>query len=298
MSSDTLSIIFVADGLRLEWQSWLLATSLARAHELSNDIRLYAYASEGYLPEITQATRDLYEACGVDLRALPPALLWRGPYPHGNKLVAAADRRDGARGIFLDTDMVCLKPLTDMLALPVDTIAAAPEGLPTWGKEGDRWARAYRHFGMTLPKRRIRLLRGRGIEFVPYYNAGFVCFPQQPIGEDGKRFADHWIETALDFDHHCGIGGKRPWLDQITLPLTLARFGYKTEVLPESWNYSLSRRKDYSQTPDAHILHYHRASYLEQAPQWSAVQEDFWERMPKAHHQTAQAALTEMGLTL
>ncbi|GAA5078094.1 hypothetical protein GCM10023209_29060 [Roseibacterium beibuensis] len=298
MSTETLSIFFVADGVRLEWQSWLLASSLACAHDGRGDVRLYAYASEGYLPEVHAATRDLYEVCGVELRPLPDTPNWRGDYPHGNKLVAASDRRDGARAIFLDTDMVCAKPLTPMADLPADTVAAAPEGLPTWGKENDRWERAYAHFGLPLPKERLRLLRGRKLEYLPYFNAGFVCFPERPMTHDGKRFADHWLETALDFDHNCAIGNKRPWLDQITLPLTLARFGYATEVLGETWNYSLTRRKDYSQTPDVEILHYHRAAFLEQAPQWPAILEDFWARMPKHHHDHAHACLTEMGLTL
>lgn len=298
MSSKTLSIIFVADGQRLEWQSWLLASSLARAHDGDASIRLLAYASEGYLPEVTEITRDLYAACGVELRALPPTPDWRGEYPHGNKLLAATDRRDTARAIFLDTDMVCTNPLSAMADLPPDTVAAAPEGLPTWGRENDRWERAYAHYGLPVPQERVRLLRGRKKEFVPYFNAGFVCFPETPKGDDGLRFADHWLQTALDFDHNCSIGGKRPWLDQITLPLTLARFGYKAEVLGENWNYSLTRRKDYSQTPDAEILHYHRAAFLEQAPQWPALLEDFWGRMPRRHHDAARAALVEMGLTL
>jgi len=29
----------------------------------------------------------------------------------------------------------------------------------------------------------------------------------------------------MDVDHNCKIANKRPWLDQITLPLTIARFG-------------------------------------------------------------------------
>jgi hypothetical protein len=100
----------------------------------------------------------------------------------------------------------------------------------------------------------------------PYFNAGFVAFPDRPEAEGQPRFADRWVETALDLDHNCRIGGKRPWLDQISLPLTLARFGYATEVLGETWNYSLARRKDYAQTPEVHVYHYHRFRYLAQAP--------------------------------
>jgi hypothetical protein len=98
--------------------------------------------------------------------------------------------------------------------------------VPTWGGGDDRWDRAYAHFGLPYPTERVRLLRGRKKQFVPYFNAGFVAFPDRPEAEGQPRFADRWVETALDLDHNCRIGGKRPWLDQISLPLTLARFGY------------------------------------------------------------------------
>lgn len=298
-ASDTadLSILFVADGQRLERQSWLLASSLASAHSNGPAPKVFAYASSQGIAAISPLTRDLYEACGVTLRPLPPEPNWRAPYPHGNKMVAAADHRDTSRAVFLDTDMVCLHPLLEMAELPANTVAAAPEGVPTWGRDDDRWDRAYAHFELPYPKQRVRLLRGRKMVFVPYFNAGFVAFPDAP-GPDGMHFADHWIETAVEVDHNCRVGGKRPWLDQISLPLTLARFGYGTEVLGETWNYSLARRKDYAAIPDVHIYHYHRFRYLVQAPAWNQVLSDFWDRLPTRHHAEAQAAFAEAEMVL
>ena len=284
-----LSVLFVADGERLEMQSWLLAVSLAMAHEGGPVPRVVAYAAPARLPDVAPLTRELYDACGVELRPLPPPPEWRAPYPHGNTMVAASDARGTSRAIFLDTDMVCTGPLVAMASLPPDTIAAAPEGLPTWGGEGDRWERAYAHFGLPMPEARVRLLRGRKKESPPYFNAGFVAFPE-------GDFAARWIETALDFDHNCSIAGKRPWLDQISLPLTLARFGYRTEVLGEEWNHSLTRRRDMSGAEGARILHYHRFGYLAQAPQWPAILETFWTRLPPRHHAAARARLVEAGL--
>jgi hypothetical protein len=211
--------------------------------------------------------------------------------------VAATDWRGPGRSIFLDTDMVCLKPLTDLAALSDSHVAAAPEGRPTWGPE-DRWARAYAHFGLPVPADRVRLLRGQRPEHLPYFNAGLVAMPEAPQA-DGKRFAMHWLETALDFDHRCKIAGKRPWLDQITLPLTVARFGYRAHVLDESWNYGLSYRgRDILRTPDAHILHYHRFRFLEAAPQWPGIRGRFLDILPKAHHGAAQSALAVAGLAI
>jgi hypothetical protein len=290
-----LSILFVADGERLERQSWFLAASLARAHEAGPRPRIYAYASPEWLPKVATVTRALYEACGVELRPLPEPPDWRKPYAHGNKMVAATDIRDTARAVFLDTDMVCCAPLTGMADLPPDTIAAVPEGVPTWGKDDDRWERAYAHFGLPYPTERIRLTRGQRREFVPYYNAGLVAFPDDP-GDGGPSFAARWMETALDFDHNCRIGGKRPWLDQITLPLTLARFGYRARVLDGAWNHSLARRGDQAGARAAHVLHYHRFAYLARAPQWPELLADFVARLPARYRAAAETALADTDL--
>ena len=298
MTKTGLSIFFISEGQRLERQSWLLASSLAASHEGAEGVSFVAYAGADWLPQVSPVTKAIFDVTGVELRQLPTPPDWAKPYPHGNKIVAATDDRGSDRSLFLDTDMVVVKDLSDMAELPADTIAAAPEGRPTWGTENDRWARAYQHFDLPMPTERVNLLRGKQQEFLPYFNAGFVGIPDAVREEDGKTFAQLWMETALDFDHNCKIAQKRPWLDQISLPLTLARFGYQTEVLGEDYNYSLSHRGDYSKTPDVRVLHYHRSKFLEQAPQWPAVEAAFWETLPSAHHNTAREVLRDMGLTL
>lgn len=290
-------IFFVVEGDRLEWQSWLLAASLWHAHEGREGVHLHAYLGAETAADLSRVTRSIYRRAGVACHPLPPAPDWAKPYPHGNKIVAATHRRGPGRSIFLDTDMICLKPLDGLASLDSDEVAAAPEGKPTWGDENNRWQRAYDHFGLPLPTERVRLLRGKRIEFYPYYNAGLVAFSDAEDAE-GNTFADRWLETALAFDHDCKIAHKRPWLDQITLPLCLARFGYRAHVLDESYNYSLSHRGDYAATPDAHILHYHRARFLQQAPQWPGTLARFFDLVPKSHHPAARAGLRKLGLTL
>lgn len=277
----SLALFYVADGVRLEKQSWLLAASLAQAHEGDARVKQFAYASSAYRPEIRDVSHAIYEACGVDLRTLDEPPAWKSPYPHGNKMVAACDVRGTSHAIFLDTDMACTASLSEFMDLAPDTISAAPEGRPTWGGKNARWSRAYAHFGLTVPQQRVRLLRGSKREYVPYFNAGYVAFPEAVHAIDGLRFAEHWRDTALDFDNNCSIAQKRPWLDQITLPLTVARFGYKVRVLNELHNYSLSHRPDYERTPpDAVILHYHRQRFLAQAPQWPGLRDMLLDTVP------------------
>ncbi len=294
----SLALFYVADGVRLEKQSWLMAASLHAAHHGDGRVKQYAYVTEPHRAEIRDMSHAIYEVCGVEIRTMAEPPEWQKPYPHGNKIVAACDPRGTTHAIFLDTDMACTRSLAEFMDLAPDTCAAAPEGRRTWGDKNARWTRAYAHFGMSVPKEQVTLLRGNQKKFVPYFNAGFVAFPDTPHAEDGKRFGEHWLDTALDFDLNCSIANKRPWLDQITLPLTMKRFGYRARVLDEMHNYSLSHRRDYSRTPDAAILHYHRMKFLFQSPQWPGLRDMLVDTMPPAHRDELMVHVTEIENSL
>lgn len=293
----SLALFYVADGYRLEKQSWLLAASLAAAHEGDARVKQTAYATAPNRAEMRDITHAIYEVCGVELRTLGPAPDWKSPYPHGNKIVAACDNRGTTHSVFLDTDMACTASLAEFMDLAPDTCAAAPEGRPTWGGKNARWTRAYAHFDMQVPHERVRLLRGAKMEYPPYFNAGLVAFPEA-VHKDGRRFGEHWLDTALDFDRNCAIANKRPWLDQISLPLTMKRFGYKTRVLDELYNYSLSHRADYTATPDALILHYHRMRFLFQAPQWPDLRDNLIDKMPSAFRDELDGHIMDIETSL
>lgn len=257
------SIIFVVDGQALEAQSLLLAASLAKHHPDRSQVALIAYVSPRSVDSLTPATRALYARCGVQMQPLPAADgIWAKPYPHGNKILACAASRSSKRSLFIDTDTVCLAPLTGMTLQDQSAVAVVPEGLPTWGKEPDKWTRAYAFFGLAFPEDRVHLTRGRQLAYPPYFNAGLISFSDLPRPDTGETFAQSWLKTAIEFDHHCPIKGKRPWLDQITLPLTMKRFGYGYEVLHELWNFSIADRVKLHRAKKARLIHYHRGVHL------------------------------------
>lgn len=265
MAEPAQSIIFVVDGKALEAMSLVLAASVARHHDTETEVRLIAYVSAS--THLNPATLALYAACGVRVAPLPEAAgRWKRPYPHGNKLLAMAEPRPSQRTIFLDTDMVVQGRLTDLVAQSPHQVFAVPEGKPTWGKKGDAWERAYRFFDLPLPQARITLMRGRRREFLPYFNAGYVSFSDLPLDQDGRAFGRLWLDFAVNFDWNCAVANKRPWLDQITLPLVMAYYGLDCAIQPESFNYSTSERADLSQAAQARILHYHRATYFNALP--------------------------------
>ncbi len=257
------SIIFVVDGPGLEAQSLLLAASLAKHHPDRSQVALIAYVSPRSAGSLMEVTRALYAQCGVQVQPLPSANgVWAKPYPHGNKILACAAPRSSHRSLFIDTDTVCLGVLTGLDLADTDAVAAVPEGLPTWGKEPDKWPRAYEFFNLPLPEDRVQLTRGRQLDYLPYFNGGFISFSDLPRPDAAENFAQSWLQTAIDFDHGCPIKGKRPWLDQITLPLTMKRYGFSYQVLHELWNFSIADRLKLHRAKKARLIHYHRWVHL------------------------------------
>lgn len=281
------AFLFVVDGPALELRSHLLAMSLARVHRGMPWLRTYAYVSVQSMSELSPATLAIYEAAGVEMRPLPlPGKTWARSYPHGNKLLACAEPRDVMRSTFLDTDTIICKPLGGLGVHGTETVLAVPEGIATWGANG-RWERAYAYLGLPLPRERVHLVRHQRESHLPYFDAGFISFPEQPLSRHDRRFADLWLQLASDFDHGCSVGGKRPWLDQITLPLTLYRYGVRWEALSERWNYSMTRRKGiYPAEAEAHVLHYHMLRVMRDRPILMELVEDIRQVLPPKLHGT------------
>ncbi len=269
MTADEIGFVFVVDGEGLALQSFLLAASL-RLH--NPNARIFACISEqtdrAGLPDLDR----IYQQYGVESVPLPSGdEVWKQPYPHGNKILALALPRDVSISIFLDTDMIACRPF-DPQGLPeTGEIAVVPEGKPTWGFKNDRWDRAYAHFGLPVPEERVNLVRGRRRSFVPYFNAGYIAVPERETRQ-GLRFADAWKETAVDFDWNAPIAGKRPWLDQVALPLALYRYGWRYKVLSEEFNYSVSKRLP-AEDRDPVFLHYHRMRFLAVCDQYHELRE-------------------------
>ena len=275
------SIIFVVDGKKLEAMSLILATSLARHHAVGRDVDLIAYVSGTTLDTLNPATRAIYAALGVKTAVLPSARgMWRVDYPHGNKILACAAPRASQRTTFLDTDMLCQAPITDIAAESPHEVFVVPEGVRTWGKNPADWHKAYAFCDLPLPTGRVTLTRGNRTEFYPYFNAGFISFSDLPLADDGSSFGQLWLNTARRFDYACDVANKRPWLDQITLPLVMAEHALDCLVLPDTYNYSISARDSLSALPLAKMVHYHRAGYFGTMPQARALMDQLRDQTP------------------
>lgn len=247
------NFIMVVDGERFQAMALLLAASIRRVH--GSDPRIIGYTPSHNAGSLTKPYFKAAETVGLEHATMETAhITWRERYPHGNKIIACAQARDGDVDIFLDTDTVLMAPLDlDALAV-VNTVSVVPEGVPTWGRNDADWHPVYTHFDLPIPDQRVNMVRGRKVSTLPYFNAGLVAFTGTAQGN--TPFGDIWLETALEVDHKVEIDDKRPWLDQITLPVSIARSGAKMNVLDQYHNYSMYRRGD-EMDPEVLMAHYH-----------------------------------------
>ncbi|WP_460273687.1 hypothetical protein [Celeribacter sp. ULVN23_4] len=240
--------ILVADGPRFETPAMILVGSLRQFHP-AEDVEIHACCPEEKLAELSPEFREAMAFFNAEIVGMPPLeSAFASPYPHGNKLRAVALCGAQEAGAFFDTDTIAVESILPVL--DGTSHVAVPEGVPTWGRDEQDWQPVYKHFGLAMPEGRVRMCRGKQVETLPYFNAGFVGWPK------GSNLPELWIETALEIDHHLDIPNKRPWLDQIALPVAIARSGEGFECLPERYNFSLNRRDFPLQEPTS-LIHYH-----------------------------------------
>ncbi|MDB6453374.1 hypothetical protein [Falsirhodobacter sp. 20TX0035] len=223
-----------------------------------------AYCPETKRDLVPGYIRDFYQHMDVDLRFMP-AGEFQPYYKQGNKIVAACQPRSAKHSVFLDTDIAIGRPFDINLLAKAGHVGVVPEGKFTWGKDQTWWNRVYEKFDMPLPEERIRLSRV-ALPSLPYFNAGMVSFPTD------SSFAAEWMAVALALDAYEDIPQRRPWQDQIALPLAIQRSGLAADVLGPIFNLSLTRNLNKPQEveqeirrvdrADGIILHFHQPHYL------------------------------------
>lgn len=258
-SSASVSYFFVMDGRRFEAPAILLAESLRNSLGQGPDV--IAYVPNKIIDDILRVTIRMMELLNVDIRGFDSDQVdWNPAYPHGNKILASCERRSTDLSVFLDTDVVCIGDLTFDTVNSNTPLFAVPEGVPTWGRNEEDWRPVYDQFGLDVPQDRVKLVKGRGRIVLPYFNAGVVGFVERGNAE-GNRLPDLWLDTAKRIDANPEIEGKRPWLDQIALPVAAARMGGKIEVMENIYNFSPYRLKGEEELSHVKLLHYRMGAH-------------------------------------
>lgn len=215
-------------------------------------------------PSLARATLRRFAELGVDYVRIAPRnrYAWQ---PYMNKYFALKEAEKRATGdlvAWLDSDVLVMRPPTEMLLAPDQDFGACPrdKNIGSSGRDDQfepYWTKICADVGLsvddlpwvqtTADNQRIRL----------YWNAGIFVY------RPASGFADAWrrsIEKVLDKTDASNLI-KVFWTDQVALSVTAVLAKLRTSHLPNSLNYGIaSHFKDYL-SPEglggAKLLHYH-----------------------------------------
>lgn len=239
------SLSFVCQAGDLEVKALLLAASL-RLHWGPGPELIAA------VPEPASVWGELAPDVLVALKSLDVSIQyvhnpWQREYPIGNKVVAATVKSDRRWRFVLDTDLLCCNS-PDLYWPDQARFLAKPADFCTWGGDVRDWQAAYTAAHVEHPVRRV-ISTVSGALMWPYFNSGVVAW------KDCPEFARVWVETCRELDAHPDVGNKRPWIDQIGLPVAIHRLGGDFATLSERWNFP-AHAKTLPEVPPV-LVHYH-----------------------------------------
>lgn len=257
-----LTIIFVLDPPALTGESLILLSSIR--HVLGNDVNVIAYCPQAKSDFLLPYIEEFYQAMNAEIRLMEPTDRFNPFYKQGNKILACLQKRDTKYTMFLDTDTIIASEFSCSDLFVDGAVSIVPEGVQTWGKPEGWWEQVYTKFGLPMPTETVSLTRSGALS-APYFNGGMIGF------ETASDFAESWFHIATELDSDPDVPSKRPWLDQIALPLAIKHAGLKYNILGKEWNLTISHPgKEHLMKPffdqvnslDAKIIHFHRASYF------------------------------------
>ncbi|WP_128253597.1 hypothetical protein [Falsirhodobacter deserti] len=256
-----LAIIYVLDPPGLTRDSIVLLSTI---RHVLGDVKVIAYCPSDKVDFLFPYVTEFYDRMGAEIRLMEPTDKFIAPYKQGNKLLACLQERDTEYTLFLDTDTAIVAPFSRADLVTEGTVSVVPEGVQSWGGNPGSWEYVYEKFGLPFPEERVRLVRSNKLS-PPYWNAGMIAFPTR------SAFAETWFRLATELDADPQVDHKRPWLDQITLPLAIAVSGLQARNVGKEWNLSISHpgherhHEEFFRNInaiDAKIVHFHQAKFF------------------------------------
>lgn len=211
------------------------------------EVQAVGYCPEHRMGELHPAVLKAHAMMGAEVRPMKTQGMWDTPYPHGNKIIAIREPRDSVFSAFVDSDVMFLRPNSPENLCRAGHVSCSVAASMRWAGQ-DVWQTIYAAFGLPVPPERVRMMRQTGPEVVPYFSAGLVVFPE--AGGPQGRFPDVWYDTARSLDRIETLENRRPYLDQMTLPLAIRRAGLAWNPLPEEQHYILGGRMRGQALPD------------------------------------------------
>lgn len=260
------NVFFIIDGQKLEAQAHFLVASIL--DHMMEGCRVLAYVRpDAVLPP---SLAGLLEKANVEVRKIPGLYPdpWARPYVIGNKLLAAADEREGEVAAFIDTDTIFCTTVDFSSLLQDAAVGAVLSDYKLQGvRNSKQWQTIFDFLDAEMPSARAAPFKRPTADYPPYFNAGMVVFKERVPHHD-RRVGEEWLRMSLDFDHRFDPlqrGIPRGKIDQVTLAALGPKLKYATRILPQRFNFNVM---GWGAPPEGQcaIAHYHVLDRLWKAP--------------------------------
>jgi hypothetical protein len=236
-----LTFFFIVEPPRFQLMACYLAASIREA--FGDQVGMVGYCPSHRITELDPDVIGVLARMGCPVQAMDTLGRFDPPYPHGNKMIAAMQPRDSEFSCFLDSDILFLRPNDPSNLMHDGHVSLTPAASMGWAGQGV-WDVIYRTANQEIPEQRIRLMnQNKGKDRMPYFSSGLFVFPEQHRNSEGLRFPEVWMQVAAILDAEPEIPSKRPYLDQMSLPLAIRRAGLDWHILPKEQHYILGGRK-------------------------------------------------------
>ena len=273
MSAPKLTVYFIVEPPEYQILACYLAASLRQ--QFGQTVALVGYCPEQKMPLLSPDVVTALEKMDCEIRPMQVNGLFDPPYPHGNKLIATLQKRDTEYSCFMDSDILCIRPNDVENLIKPGHVCLTPAASMNWAKQSV-WDVIYAAAVMEIPAERFMLMKQkRGKPRIPYFSSGLFVFPEQHRNSKGKSFAEVWYDMARTLDAHSDIPHKRPYLDQISLPLAIQKSGLDWHKLPPQQHFILGGRARGEPLPnrgrDIFTVHYRQWPILNEVGlRWKA----------------------------
>lgn len=273
MSAPKLTVYFIVEPPEYQILACYLAASLRQ--QFGQTVALVGYCPEQKMPLLSPDVVTALEKMDCEIRPMQVNGLFDPPYPHGNKLIANLQKRDTEYSCFMDSDILCIRPNDVENLIKPGHVCLTPAASMNWAKQSV-WDVIYAAAVMEIPAERFMLMKQkRGKPRIPYFSSGLFVFPEQHRNSEGKSFAEVWYDMARTLDAHSDIPHKRPYLDQISLPLAIQKSGLDWHKLPPQQHFILGGRARGEPLPnrgrDIFTVHYRQWPILNEVGlRWKA----------------------------
>lgn len=260
-----LTVFFIVEPPGYELMACYLAASLRE--QFGETVALVGYCPDAKIDQVSADVKTVLQRLRCDLRSFKVAGHFDPDYPHGNKLLATLEPRDTEFSCFMDSDILCLRPnVVENIVMP-GHVSLTPAASMNWAPQSV-WDQVYSTCGMQLPEERFMLMKQkRGQARIPYFSSGLFSFPEQHRNADGKSFPQVWMDLAQSIDRDEAIPKKRPYLDQISLPLAIQKSGLGWNRLPDAQHFILggkSRGEPLPTETPIYTVHYRQWDILKE----------------------------------